>query len=59
MTTRERFILTLEVSRPDPLDRTPSVRLRQLLKIALRKFGLRCVECRQIDVPATATGGGE
>ena len=41
----ERFILTL---RPDPsgrdhLKRKPVIRLRALLKICLRQFGLRCV----------------
>lgn len=52
MTTRERFILTLEVSRPDPLNRTPIVCLRQLLKIALRAFNLKCVSCRQGEDPS-------
>jgi len=46
---RERFVLTLE-SLPE---KVPSeVRLRRLLKLALRAFGLRCVRVEPENVVA-------
>ena len=49
MTTRERFILTLETSRRDPLNRPALVRIKQLLKLAGRAFNFRCVSVRQVE----------
>lgn len=40
-----RFILTLEPTGNDT--RPPTTRLRGLLKIALRGFGLRCVQATE------------
>lgn len=49
----ERFIITLRPEPPgrDHLDRDATYRLRGMLKVALRRFGLRCVsvEIRTIE----------
>lgn len=63
MTAPGRFILILEPSPAgkDQHGRDPAYRLRGLLKIALRSFGLRCVDVRPADPatpsPATDHGG--
>jgi hypothetical protein len=45
MPDRERFALVLQA---EPWT-TPAVsRLRRALKLLLRSFGLRCVECREV-----------
>ena len=44
--TQERFTLTLEAIPRD--SRPASLRLRGLLKAALRGFGLRCVTCASV-----------
>lgn len=42
----ERFAITLEVLP----GRVPGItRLRAFLKMALRAFGLRCIECRPVE----------
>jgi hypothetical protein len=46
----ERFEVVLEAA---PSDVPPAVRLRGLLKLALRAFGLRCTSCRDVT-PAPA-----
>jgi hypothetical protein len=38
------YILTL---RALPSDVPPEIRLRQLLKIALRRFGMKCIDHRE------------
>jgi hypothetical protein len=48
-TTRLRFTLTFEARGDDPTRVTGSLAL--LLKIALRRFGLRCVAARQVQPP--------
>ena len=51
-TPRPRYRIELEAL-PDP---TPVIiRLRRLLKHALRACRLRCVECRPAEEPAAAT----
>ena len=52
----ERFILTLKPEPPgrDQLDRDPWYRIRGLLKLALRQFGLRCT-CVEVK-PAAPSG---
>lgn len=47
MTTKPTFSLTLTALGDD--SRPATVRLRTLLKIALRAFRLRCVEVREIE----------
>lgn len=42
-----RYVLTIETAR-DPLNREPAVRLRQLLKLAWRAFGLRCISAKEL-----------
>ena len=42
--TRTRFVLTLEAAP----DRDPIHSLRAILKIALRRFGLRCVDAHEL-----------
>lgn len=46
MTGRPRYIIEL-VPINDRLGRDPIVRVRQLLKLALRGMGLRCVAIRE------------
>lgn len=48
---KSSFSIRLEATGRDACGRPPVVRLRQLLKIALRGLGLRCTE-----VTETATG---
>ena len=50
----ERFILEFrpEPSGRDQFDRDPHYRLRGLLKVALRRFGLRCVRVEEKPAPA-------
>lgn len=45
MTAPERFFLTFE-ARDNGDGPPPAVRVRRLLKAALRQFGLRCVDLR-------------
>ena len=46
MTQRERYSVTLEAK----ADEVPStIRLRRLLKVALRAFGLKCIGVTRID----------
>jgi hypothetical protein len=49
---RPRFVLTLEAAP----DRDPVHALRALLKVALRRFGLRCTDARELrlDVVTSA-----
>ena len=50
----QRYTLVLEAT---PRHHAPAiVRLRRLLKVALRTFGLRCVECRPLDPPGGRGG---
>ena len=51
---KERFFIILEVAPRNGAD--GYVRLRKLLKLALRVFGLKCIECR--EVPQGTGGGG-
>ena len=44
-----RYTLTLEAKGTDRLNRSPIIRLRQLLKLAGRAFNLRCVSVRQVE----------
>ena len=44
---RTKYRLTLVTHEPDP-----AMTLKQALKSLLRKYGLRCVDCRQVsDAP--------
>jgi hypothetical protein len=54
-TTTPRFVLTLEPL-PDPAP--PAVRLRALLKFALRRLRLRCVDAREGAGGTPAEGPG-
>jgi hypothetical protein len=56
VTTHPRFEITLEALPTDD-GAPPVVRLRRFLKAALRSFGLRCVECRQVDAAEDAASG--
>jgi hypothetical protein len=48
------FAIELRPEGPGP---PPAIRLRGLLKAALRRFGLRCVDVRLVDpVPPTKEG---
>ena len=54
---KQTFTITLE-GRDD--DRTPAViRLRQLLKMALRGYRLRCVACQEIGSGEISAGSPE
>jgi hypothetical protein len=46
---RRRFTLTLEARSGDPVRVTRSLAL--LLKIALRRFDLKCVDARELPPP--------
>lgn len=51
---RERFVIELhDIGKPD--DSPAVVRLRLLLKHALRVLGLRCVDAREVDRVGTDT----
>ena len=56
-----RYVVTFLAGDGDRLGRSPTARLKGVLKIALRGFGLRCIELRQIDGDgqSTATGAGK
>ena len=48
-----RFRLEIRALRwPGILDVDPYVRLRQLLKIMLRRFRFECIDVREIETPA-------
>jgi hypothetical protein len=56
---RQRYQLTLVDHPPRLREGMPEpvpapVRLRQLVKLALRVFGFRCVEARELDPPGAA-----
>jgi hypothetical protein len=59
MTEGPRFVVTLRPVR-DPVhphrERPVSIRLRAFLKVALRAFGLRAVDVREIPPAAPADG---
>ena len=50
-TSRPTFTLTLVAV---PSDVPPTVRLKRFLKSALRAYGLRCTEAREITPPVPA-----
>ena len=54
-----RYVVTFLAGDGDRLGRSPTARIKGILKIALRGFGLRCVELRQIEGTGTATGAGK
>ena len=45
----KRYFSLLLVAKPDAPDPTPG--LRHILKLALRRYGLRCVEARELINP--------
>lgn len=49
-----RYVVTLEAGDGDRLGRSPKTRIKGILKIALRGFGLRCIDLRQIDANGMA-----
>jgi hypothetical protein len=56
MTNMDRpvFHLQLRPEPPRPGDVPPAIRLRRLLKIALRSLGLRCTKCEEQPAPGQA-----
>ena len=52
----ERYVVTFEPA-SDPLNRPPEVRLRMLLKLALRGLALRVVDVRGIDTERASVAG--
>lgn len=53
---RTTYELTLRAEGPDP--RPPIIRLRSLLKLMLRGFGLRCVTIREIPADRSPQQAG-
>jgi len=55
VTGRPRYLLVLEPS-PGGDSAPPIIRLRRLLKAALRVYSLRCVEARELPAPGAYNG---
>jgi hypothetical protein len=49
--TKARFVVTLEDAGSGPFWAPPVRRLARFLKCALRSFGLRCVDAREVQMP--------
>lgn len=47
-----RYALLIEATKNDSCGRVPSARLKGALKVLLRQFSLRCVECREQPEPS-------
>ena len=53
MTDRRRFTLTIQDAEPrNPVPLTP--RLRRLLKVMLRGYGIRCVDMRPVPTSSSS-----
>jgi hypothetical protein len=46
-----RYFELLLVAKPDDPD--PYIGIRHILKLALRRYGLKCVEARELGQPAS------
>jgi hypothetical protein len=51
MTEPARYFSLLLVAKPNDAD--PYIGIRHILKLALRRYGLRCVEARELMMPSS------
>lgn len=51
MSAQSRYFSLLLVAKPDIAGPDPYIGIRHILKVALRRYGLKCVEARELHSP--------